>query len=88
MPWRAKKVTPNQTPKNKPSNEHRANYGRTHVKMREVLLATFPLCQMQGSNCTGWSQEAHHLVYPATRLEDYLALCAACHKEIEQQKDR
>ena len=59
----------------------RGDYGSTtHQSLRRLLLETFPTCQYAYPGCTGWSTDADHLVYPATRLEDYVACCGSCHR--------
>lgn len=56
----------------------RSQYDARHRRLRLQLLATFPLCQYQG--CCHYATEAHHKVYPAESLEDYLALCPFHHR--------
>lgn len=69
----------------KPTADERG-YGHVHRTMRLTLLRCTPLCQHRGQNCTGFSEEAHHLVWPAVELKDYLAVCKACHVELEREK--
>ena len=58
----------------------RTHYGTTHQKLRLQVLAMSPLCQYQFEGCTGWSEEADHLVYPARSVDDYRSCCAHCHR--------
>lgn len=85
MPW---KMTRPKTPTNeaKPRRRPTADYGVHHQRTRAYLLKTRPLCEVKAEGCTGFSQEAHHLVYPATGPDDYLAVCRACHHTLENEK--
>ncbi|MBX9677416.1 MAG: hypothetical protein K2X38_01545 [Gemmataceae bacterium] len=57
------------------------HYGQLHQRLRRLLLEKFPLCQYAFEGvCEGFSVEADHQRYPATRLEDYVACCSACHR--------
>jgi hypothetical protein len=61
----------------------RPQYGQRHRDLRKIVLAQHPICQ-QCNNA--FSQEAHHLRYPALSPDDYLAVCIKCHHEIEREK--
>jgi hypothetical protein len=80
--------TPPQMPPLTPARKYRKkpqakttdrDYGKRHRELRKLLLAKYPLCQWQLEGCTGWSEEADHLVRPATCLEHYQATCRHCH---------
>ena len=55
---------------------NRTDYGKRHQQLREQVLALYPFCQKCGKE---FSEEAHHLEYPATGVKSYLALCKKCH---------
>lgn len=87
MPHKCKQAKPILgAPKKKTPSATQRGYDTTHRKLRAVLLKTYPLCQHRGKQCTGWSAEAHHKVYPARSLSDYEAVCHACHVELEREK--
>jgi hypothetical protein len=78
MPYRPKLVKfPGKNPA-RPSSYRptRSDYGTQHKKLRELVLANNPFCQKCGVE---FACHAHHLVYPATSVTDYLALCTGCH---------
>lgn len=85
MPHKPGKVKPLLVETARPPRPKREWYGWQHRRMRQVLLQTFPLCQLNYPGCEGWSVEAHHKVYPARCLEDYTACCKACHDELERE---
>lgn len=49
-------------------------------------MKLYPLCQVRGPLCTGFSVEAHHKRYPARCTDDYIACCHACHMQLEAEK--
>ena len=60
----------------------RPQYGATHKKLAPLVLAANPICVRCRVN---FSCHAHHKVYPATCVEDYEALCIACHKIADRE---
>jgi hypothetical protein len=72
-------LVPGRRKYNRPPKD-RTHYGTIHQKLRAELLAKFPLCQYRFEGCTGWSEEADHLRYPARCVEDYAACCSHCHR--------
>lgn len=83
LPPTAPRLRMNEPPRPK---KPRPQYGVLHQRLRRLLLEERPLCEAQLEGCTGWSEEAHHKVYPATTTADYLATCKSCHRQIEIAK--
>lgn len=88
LPPTAKRLNlhkPKQTPR--PDRQH---YGGLHQKLRRQLIEQRPLCEAKIEGvCTGWSTEAHHLVYKQNMtLSDYMAVCAECHRRITLEEKR
>ena len=63
------------------SNRKARDYGELHRKLRKQLLASNPIC----CRCANaFAVEAHHKVYPATSVNDYEAICKACHRAVHR----
>lgn len=81
MPDKSDKAQP---PKfnNPRRNQDRSHYGATHRKLRLERLLLFPFCEICKKE---FATIAHHIIYPATSVEHYQALCEKCHKQIHNE---
>lgn len=88
MPTKAKHARMIKGESGRPARRTAAQrgYGADHRRMVAILKAMFPICQIAADCCTGFSEEGHHLRYPARSVEDYLAVCRACHRWLERNK--
>ena len=80
MPYRPKRIKrKNKNPMRESDfpQSRSDTYGANHQKLREQRLNMFPFCEAKG--CQRFSEEAHHLCYPARSIDDYRALCLVCH---------
>lgn len=77
MPEKPKRAKPIEFNTSRPKPD-RSNYDYLHQQNREALLAKFPYCVVCENAV---SVHAHHRKYPARTIDDYMALCEACHKE-------
>ncbi len=78
-------IKQHQPPKRKLTTAER-DYGSNHERYRTQVMQEHPLCQYRGTDCTGFSEHAHHLVRPATGPESYMAVCEKCHQEIHRRE--
>ena len=94
MPKKMNKAVPPATERGKRMESYRKeSYGKLHQDFRKALLQKFPFCQCTGCgekccNNKSFSEQANHLTYPATKLEDYQALCTRCHMIITSQEHK
>lgn len=72
-------------PEKKRATTKNRGYGVIHQRLREQLLAKYPVCVCCNN---AFATQAHHLKYPAESFEDYLAVCGPCHSKLEREKNR
>lgn len=80
-------IREDDAPRRKRASRQARGYTDQHLADVAALLRERPLCEVRGERCTGWATEGHHLKYPAESLADYVAVCRACHIEIERRKN-
>jgi hypothetical protein len=75
----------NNRPKAPRKSTGERGYDYKHQQARKLLLAMFPLCQINGPGCTGWATEAHHKRYGSDlTIEDYVSVCGVCHRSLKR----